>query len=70
MRKFKVTYLKLQKVIGAVPGVPIMAEQLIITNDGGKIEIVPPDGYAVAVICEQLPDLTIFNTPQNEKPGN
>lgn len=62
MKTFKVVFIKVPKLdIG--PKIAELAEQLIIT-DADKIEIKPPDGYAIMTICEILEPVTI---KKNEK---
>jgi hypothetical protein len=66
MKKFKCTYIKVEKILGPQQGPTQFIEQNIITDQDG-IVVVTPKGYGLISIIEYLPDL---DQSQDEKITN
>jgi len=66
MKKFKCTYIKVEKILGPQKGPSQFIEQEIVTDQDG-IVVVTPKGYALIAIVEFLPQL---DQCQNAKATN
>jgi hypothetical protein len=66
MKKFKCTYIKVEKILGPQKGPAQFIEQEIITDQDG-IVVVTPKGYGLISIVEYLP---LLDQRQDAKAGN
>lgn len=70
MKKFKVTFIKIQKVIAQQNNVMILAEQ-IIESESETITIPVPVGFQILTVTELLPDVTLkINGSKTTNNGN
>jgi len=64
MKKFKVTFIKVQKVITGQNTPVVLAEQ-IIYSESDKITIPVPMDYSIMSVTEFLPEITLKNNGSN-----
>lgn len=64
MREFKVTFVKVEKIITKQTGPVQLAEQKYIT-DQDSFDIKCPDGFIVMSVIELLPTITVLKASKN-----
>lgn len=58
MKKYKVVFIKVVRVLGPEQQIVHLAEQ-VFQSESDKMRIITPDGYGILSVTEYLPDVII-----------